>query len=479
MSKATIQIEQNDKQTAGELVNDIHSHLNPTIVKKKISVKSCQEISSLIQSTQNNGNRICIAGGRHSMGGQQFLSDGILIDTTSMKSILNFDYEHGLITVEAGILWPDLISYLRNAQQNKIHQWTIAQKQTGTDSLSIGGSLSANGHGRGLSMPPIVADVEDFEIILSDGQITKCSREKNKELFSLVIGGYGMFGVITSVTLRLIPRQKLQRTVELVSANEAIDKLEHYKSRGATYGDFQFDIDHQSTDFLNRDILSVYTPVATTQEPMPNNKLLSMEDWHQLLYLAHTNKSLAFEKYTNHYLSTNNQLYWSDSFQLATYLDDYHKVLDKRLPSCWQGTEMISELYVPRHKLADFMQDAAKYLQAENADVIYGTVRVIEKDNDTFMPWAKQRYACIVINLHVDHTPHQIARTSQIFCGLISLAIRFGGCYFLTYHRFAGRDQLLTCYPEVSDFIQLKKNYDPKGLFYSDWFEYCSETATR
>ncbi len=171
--------------------------------------------------------------------------------------------------------------------------------------------------------------------------------QRDREFCRLAIGGYGMFGVIASVTLRLMPRTKLQRTVELVRSDEAVSRLEHYKNAGATYGDFQFSIDHESPDFLSKGILSVYTPVDGTQEPSPNNKLLSLESWRQLLYLAHTNKSIAFDKYVNHYLTTNGQLYWSDTFQLATYLEDYHKALDEQLPGCCQGTEMISELYVP------------------------------------------------------------------------------------------------------------------------------------
>ncbi len=466
---------QNNRLPEGELVNDVHSRLNPTFVKKRIAITGRDEIVQLIRAARINGDHICIAGGRHSMGGQQFLGDGILLDTNAMKKVLNFDYDHGLITIEAGMLWPDLISYLQNEQQGKEPQWTIAQKQTGSDSLSIGGSISANGHGRGLSMSPMVADVESLELILEDGKIATCSREQNKELFGLLIGGYGMFGVIASVTLRLIPRRKLRRTVELAKAEEAIEKLEHYKTLGATYGDFQFGIDDQSPDFLSKGILSVYTPVGEKLEPSPDNKLLSFEDWQRLLYLAHTNKSAAFDKYADHYLSTNGQLYWSDTFQLATYLDDYHRALDTQLPACGKGTEMITELYVPRNKFGQFMQDAGRLLRAERAEVIYGTVRIIEKDNDTFMPWAKQNYACIVINLHVEHTPHQIVRASKAFCDLISLAIGFGGSYFLTYHRFAGRDQLLSCYPEMPEFMKQKTKYDPYGLFWSDWFEHCNQ----
>ncbi len=62
MAGVTEQFEQNSKQYPGELVNDVHSRLNPTIVKKKIAVTSCQEIIELIQTAHNNSDRICIAG---------------------------------------------------------------------------------------------------------------------------------------------------------------------------------------------------------------------------------------------------------------------------------------------------------------------------------------------------------------------------------------------------------------------------------
>ena len=141
------------------------------------------------------------------------------------------------------------------------------------------------------------------------------------------------------------------------------------------------------------------------------------------------------------------------------------------------GTELITELYVPRNSLSSFLPDASELLRQENASVIYGTVRLIEKDEETFLPWAKERWACIVLNLHVTHLPHDIAASAKTFCRLIDIAIKYGGSYYLTYHRFASRRQLLTCYPKMGQFIRAKSNYDPDELFRSDWFEHCKRLA--
>lgn len=477
--------------TECKTVNDHHSGLNLTIVSNIFKPESVSELQEIVRSAALDGKQIAIAGGRHAMGGQQFLSNQILIDTGNLKRVINFDQEKGLIEVESGIMWPDLIQYLQKSQPDfsmsssaeagvvsrcsggrNFTPWTIRQKQTGCDLLSLGGALSANVHGRGLTKAPIVEDVESFTIVLCDGTVQTCSRHQNYELFSLAIGGYGLFGIISTVTLRLTKLVTLKRSVKVCATKDAVAKLERAKLNGATYGDFQFSIDSQSSDFLQFGILSVYTPVKATLVPPEPAKLLSQSDWEELLYLAHCNKKLAFEKYRDHYLSTNGQLYQSDIFQSATYITDYHRVLDARLKSRCEGSEAITELYVPRAALGKFMKRAAELLRAEQADVIYGTVRLIEPDNETFLKWATQPWACIIFNLHVDHNDHHIDATSKVFRSLYQLAIEFGGKYYLTYNRYAAANQLQSCYPQIAEFIQLKYKYDPQHRFNSDWFNY-------
>src|SRR5207237_9383942 len=90
---------------------------------------------------------ISIAGCRHSMSGQQFVSDGICIDIRDLAHVLNFDRERGLIEAEAGIQWPELIRAYLDLQCDSAQQWGIAQKQTGADTFTLAGTLSSNVHG--------------------------------------------------------------------------------------------------------------------------------------------------------------------------------------------------------------------------------------------------------------------------------------------------------------------------------------------
>src|SRR4029077_19181195 len=127
-----------------------------------------------------------------------------------LNRVLALDEESGIVEEQAGIEWPELLAYLWNGQ----HGWGILQQQTGAACLALGGALSANVHGRGLQLKPIIDQVESFTLLNAVGDIVTCSRTENPELFRLVIGGYGLFGVITTVKLRLGRRRKVQRVVE-------------------------------------------------------------------------------------------------------------------------------------------------------------------------------------------------------------------------------------------------------------------------
>ena len=62
----------------------------------------------------------------------------------------------GLLQVEAGIQWPDVIRAYLNRPGGMRSPWGIRQKQTGADRLTIGGAVAANIHGRGLTAPPFI-----------------------------------------------------------------------------------------------------------------------------------------------------------------------------------------------------------------------------------------------------------------------------------------------------------------------------------
>src|SRR5438046_10641788 len=100
---------------------------------------------------------------------------------------------------------------------------------------------------------------------------------------------------------------------------------------------------------------------------------------------------------------------------------------------------------------------------------------LIEKYSESILPWAKDRYACVVFNLHVTHDAQGVENAARSFRALIDLAIKHNGNYYLTYHRFATREQLERCYPQFQKFLALKREYDPAEVFQSNWYRHSRE----
>lgn len=453
-------------------LNDVHSACNLTYVRSVAQPTSLAELQALVRAANQRGLAISVGGARHAMGTQQFDTDTVHVDMRGCARVLNLDVDNGRVTVEAGIQWPELIEFLNAAQEGAATGWSIAQKQTGADRLTIGGAVAANVHGRGLRMAPFVQDIESMVVVTADGEARTCSRTENAELFRLIVGGYGLFGVVYSVTLRLVRRHKVQRVVSVERIENLMQQFEERIDQGFEYGDFQYCTDEHSDGFLTEGVFSCYLPVDDETPIDENQAVLSAEDWKQLILLAHVAKGEAYERYTAHYLRTSGQVYWSDRHQLSTYLDDYHRDVDAAIRARHRCSEMISELYVPRSALTDFMQAVRRDFRDNAVNVIYGTIRLIEQDRESFLAWAREPWACVIFNLHVEHTPLGFSKASDDFRRLTDRAIEANGSYYLTYHRFATRTQVEACYPQMREFLQRKLDYDPEERFQSDWYRF-------
>lgn len=455
--------------SAEVLVNDVQTGLNPTWVSNVVRPGSATAIQALVKDCQKLGRAISVSGSRHATGGQQFAAHSVLLDMRGMNRVIDLDQKSGILQVEAGIEWQELIQGY-SALQGASPSWGIRQKQGGANRMTVAGALSANAHGHCLGSPPIVADVEWIELLTGDGKLKKCSRQENPELFSLAIGGYGLFGVVTVVGLRLVPRQKMRRRAETRTTAELVQLVEKRAASGAAFGYFQYNIDPASAEFMRTGVLTTYDPVAP-ETPLGNaNTEIDEEKLALLLELVHRDVRRAYTRYAEYELALDGNVEWSDLHQLSTYPVGYHKTIEKRLGTEYEGADLIVEAYVPRSELLAYMEEARRLLSENDVPLVYGTVRFIEQDRDSYLAWAKERYACVIFTPHTSTEPRAFRKTSDICRELLSRAAKGSGSFYLTYNRFATRNEIDSAYPQFRRFLLLKRQYDPLELFQSDWY---------
>src|SRR5262249_56432035 len=84
-------------EPASNLVNDTHSQLNATRVDRVVAVGSEAALAAEIAAARREGKPVCIAGGRHAIGGQQLATGARLRDMRPMNRIIALDPEHRVV----------------------------------------------------------------------------------------------------------------------------------------------------------------------------------------------------------------------------------------------------------------------------------------------------------------------------------------------------------------------------------------------
>src|SRR5258708_19045210 len=114
----------------GVLVNDVHAQLNSTRVFRIVEPTSIDAVRGAMKLARTEKRALCIAGGRHAMGTQQFATDGVLLDIRKLAKGLRFDTERGLIAMESGMRRPQRLQHLAAERFAGAAPWAFNPKPT-------------------------------------------------------------------------------------------------------------------------------------------------------------------------------------------------------------------------------------------------------------------------------------------------------------------------------------------------------------
>jgi FAD/FMN-containing dehydrogenase len=145
------------------------------------------------------GNRPVLAYGNGRSYGDSCLNDGGgLIAARRLGRILSFDAASGIIVCEAGVLLDEVLEL-------GVPAGWFPPVTPGTCFVTIGGALANDVHGKNHHRAGTFGrHVLAFELARSDGSRLSCTPTQNAELFAATIGGMGLTGLVTQVTLQLM-----------------------------------------------------------------------------------------------------------------------------------------------------------------------------------------------------------------------------------------------------------------------------------
>lgn len=158
------------------------------------------DIKAVLKIANERGVPVSVRGAGHSCFGQTLSRGGIVLTRPSEKPAMKF--EHGTITVDAHSSWLDLEKYLNQLGYTS----PVLTDYLG---LSIGGTLSVGGYGlRSFKYSGQIDNVDEFDLILTNGEKKTCSKEQNRQLFDYGLAGLGQLGLIRSVSFQPIEYKK-------------------------------------------------------------------------------------------------------------------------------------------------------------------------------------------------------------------------------------------------------------------------------
>lgn len=157
-----------------------------------------------VQETVANSSRIKVLGTRHSFNGIAD-SSGTHISLEKLDRVIELDRENRTVTVEGGIRYGDLCRYL-DQQGYAIHNLASLPH------ITVAGACASATHGSGVNNANLAAAVHSMEIVAADGSIMRFNRETEESVSSAAVG-LGALGIVTKITLDVIPAFEMSQTV--------------------------------------------------------------------------------------------------------------------------------------------------------------------------------------------------------------------------------------------------------------------------
>jgi FAD/FMN-containing dehydrogenase len=439
------------------VLNDA-SRLNPIAVARHAIVdaaseqRQVDELRALLRDAARDGRAFCAAGARHSMGGQSLPHDGIAVTVGAPSCVPNATAR--TYRVRAGTRWRDVIRTLDPAG------FSPAVMQSNHD-FSVGGTLSVNAHGWPVPFGPFGTTVKAFRLMLADGTVVTCSRTENADLFSLVIGGYGLFGILLDVDVEMVENVLLVPTYEVMPAPAAVRRFAvvvKEPSVRMAYGRLSV----ARAGYLEDGMVVSFRPAPVQPARAPAaqrsaaymvvsravfRRQIGSERGKRLRWTAET---ALLPRLGTRPITRNTIL----SYPVAALADD-----DRR------RTDILHEYFVPPERFDEFLAACREIIPASRQDLLNITLRYVEADPVSALAFAPAARIAAVLLFTQGVTAGADRAMAAMTERLIDAVLMLGGSFYLPYRLHARPEQVRTAYPRLDEFLAAKRRLDPQLRF--------------
>lgn len=246
-------------EVRGEYAHDEMPIYGSRLPEAVCMVESTEEVSKIMALCYENNIPVTVRGaGTGLVGGCVPLQGGVLICTAGMNRILGYDMKNMVVHTQPGVLLKDLAA-------DALSRGLMYPPDPGEKTATVGGNVSTNAGGMRAVKYGVTRDyVLAMTVVLPDGRIMElgksvCKTSSGYSLLHLMIGSEGTLGIITQLSLKLIPKPLMDVSLILPFKNieDAIGSVPNIKLAN---------LDPQSIEFMERDIVD--SSAAFTNNPV-------------------------------------------------------------------------------------------------------------------------------------------------------------------------------------------------------------------
>jgi FAD/FMN-containing dehydrogenase len=455
----------------GGTVNDA-SCLSRTPVAGVVDVRSAEDVGRALAFARAQGLKVSAAGVKHSMGGQAFARGALVLDMTRFNRIA-LDAERRVLTVESGATWHDI--------QRHLHPRFAVKAMQSTDIFTVGGSISVNAHGMDHHAGSVGRTIRAMRVMLPDGRVEQVSPTENSRLFNLLVGGYGLFGIILDVDLDVsdnVVYRSERRVIDYRTFPEVLtSEILPDRSYGLMYG-------HLSTSpgsFLEEMLVYTYRQVEGAPGDMPPLGEVGQTKLRRLVFnlskrgrVPMRAKWLA-EKHLEPLLEScpvaRTQAMGEGEACLVSRNHPMHDSVAYLRNDLPEETDILHEYFIPQDRFVPFVDRLRGVLREQGANLLNASVRVVHRETNllTYAPADNMLAVVLYLNQATDRAGNE--RMARLTRTLIDVCSDEGGRFFLPYQLHYSSEQLRRAYPEIGAFFAAKREIDPDELLTSTFYE--------
>ncbi len=456
----------------GVIVDDA-SCVDETAVYGIVQVRDVSDIEKVLSFARDEGLSVTMSGARHSMGGHAFARGAIMLDMTTFNQV-RLDEISQTVTVQPGVTWHQI--------QEHIHPKYAIMSMQSSDIFTVGGSISVNAHGMDHRSGAVENSIVSMRVLTPHGEHITVSRTEHPDYYDLIVGGYGLFGIITEVTLRVVPNDIYTSRRTIISTDSFSDyfisNIEGKEDIGLMYTHLSvvpgkqllkeaIVYEYHKTDPMP---LSEVPPLSEIGSVKLRRLVLNISKygafWQQLRWWS--------EKYLEPRMEscalTRANAQSSGEGCLVSRNEPMHDSVPYLKNALRKETDILHEYFIPRRNIQAFIDGLREIVERENVNLLNASIRVVGAERG-FLTYADEDAFSVVLYINQRTTPEGHEKMKRVTQALIDLAANNNGRFFLPYQTHYTHEQLVRSYPRILDFFMYKQQYDPKQILTNTWYE--------